>query len=420
MPKPGQQAPRKWVVEEDGSDGAALSPLPAASDRRERQRRAIFAFSTLLVVVGGVGAYMIWGGGAEVFGLTSVKADPTVGLDARVLGDVYRIVDHAESLDEAAAQKLEASLKKTPDDLRVRTLLIAFYSNLDNRSQSAGAAHAVHVHWLIDNEPSAPILGTLHAQMRFPDAAYKAARKALLAQLQESDKDLVLLRNAGTFLGLHDAVLAEGIFARGQALDRNNPEWSRWRGELAITNDRSKIKPAVSATSDKALAAEHDALEKALAALNGGTVEVPPGNPPFAQLGDLAISAWQDGHFEKARKYALAGLRKAESNKESWAYGEVVHWANVVVGHLALKVKRTDLAEKYLLRAGRVPSSPRMNVRGPDLSLVKALLALGRRETVLAYLDLCKAFWAAGKEKGTIARWVRQLKSDQDPDFKTP
>jgi len=428
MPEIGQQAPRKWVVKEgdaapDPRDakragtGGGGGPLPQPSGRHARRRRAIFAGGLLGAAFIAVTVYIVWGGGAEALGLVEPPVDPTAELDPRVKADVYKIVMAAEKMTEAQATELESGLRDRPDDLKARTQLIVFYSAMDHKAASAGTMHEKHVLWVVNNEPTAPILGTLHAQMRFPQDAYKAARKQLLSTLNAKDEDLALLRNAGTFLALHDPEVADKLFARGQALDPSNSEWSQWRGELDLRKSKKVPKTAAAA---KALDAEQNELRNALSALDGKSVEVPPGNPPFSQLGDLAMNALNKGKLQEARSYAVAALRKAGDHKDSWAYGEVVHLAHAVVGHLALRVGRVDLAEKYLLLAAKTPGSPRLNARGPDLSLVKALMKKGRTESVMRYFDATKAWWTDGAQKGTLSRWMKQVKTGGQPDYTVP
>ena len=83
---------------------------------------------------------------------------------------------------------------------------------------------------------------------------------------------------------------------------------------------------------------------------------------------NTAMAAWKAGEYHKAHSYAVTALSKAPAYRDSWAYGEVYHVANIVIGHLALTVKRTDLAERHLLRAAQTQGSPRLEARGPDRS----------------------------------------------------
>lgn len=50
------------------------------------------------------------------------------------------------------------------------------------------------------------------------------------------------------------------------------------------------------------------------------------------------------------------------------------------------------------------------------MALAKALLEEGEREVVLAYFELCRAFWQLGDEK--LAYWTAVIRRGEIPNFR--
>ena len=84
------------------------------------------------------------------------------------------------------------------------------------------------------------------------------------------------------------------------------------------------------------------------------------------------------------------------------------------------------VAEEELLAAGRTPGSPQLNSFGPNMYLARALLKAGKRDGVIEYLELCKAFWHVSSvpAKGdrltgneALDRWIEEIRRGEVPDF---
>jgi hypothetical protein len=56
-----------------------------------------------------------------------------------------------------------------------------------------------------------------------------------------------------------------------------------------------------------------------------------------------------------------------------------------------------------------------MDTFGPNMTLAKALLEKGRKETVLRYFELCRKFWKM--DDGRLDRWRDAVRTGRIPDF---
>ena len=101
--------------------------------------------------------------------------------------------------------------------------------------------------------------------------------------------------------------------------------------------------------------------------------------------GDLdGLSAFIVGLFEEL----------ADTEATNWNYGNLIHDANILSGHLLYAQGRTGEAAAALVKAGSTPGSPQLNSFGPDLSLAWVLLKQGQEEAVLSYLKGVSGFWS--------------------------
>ncbi len=91
---------------------------------------------------------------------------------------------------------------------------------------------------------------------------------------------------------------------------------------------------------------------------------------------------------------------------------DLVHGANLVLGHVALRRGEVETAESHLLAAGDVGRSPVLASFGPNMSLARALLLRGRQQVVLEYFDKCSSFW------GRLAEWRADVEAGEMPNFR--
>ncbi len=135
----------------------------------------------------------------------------------------------------------------------------------------------------------------------------------------------------------------------------------------------------------------------------------------FHALGDAAKAAFVLGKTGEATDFAEELLELAPRFKGDWDYGNAIHNGNLVLGRVAVKEGRLDVAKEFLLAAGRTPGSPQLDTFGPNMSLAKDLVEAGEKEAVLQYFDLCKQFWEMGG--GDLRGWSRTVKWGGTPDF---
>src|SRR6266508_279223 len=62
---------------------------------------------------------------------------------------------------------------------------------------------------------------------------------------------------------------------------------------------------------------------------------------------------------------------------------------------------------------GTTLGSPQLDSFGPDFHLANELLARGRTESVLEYLDLCRRFWTLGHD--ALDGWTAELRAGRRP-----
>jgi hypothetical protein len=85
------------------------------------------------------------------------------------------------------------------------------------------------------------------------------------------------------------------------------------------------------------------------------------------------------------------------------------------LGRIALKRGDLEEAKSRLLAAGRTPGSNQLAVAGPDWNLARELLGKGERETVLAYIELCRNLWR--REEGRLDSFAAAIRAGSTPAF---
>ena len=125
--------------------------------------------------------------------------------------------------------------------------------------------------------------------------------------------------------------------------------------------------------------------------------------------------AFDAGDFEKARVYAERLLKQAGSDPTQWNYGDAVHKGNLMLGRIAVREGRLADAVTFLRASAEIPGSPVLSSFGPNMTLAKDLLEYGEREAVLAYFEMCRAFWKMGGDR--LDAWTRDVQAGNVPNF---
>src|SRR6266511_1035077 len=134
-----------------------------------------------------------------------------------------------------------------------------------------------------------------------------------------------------------------------------------------------------------------------------------------ANLPDIAEASLEAGELGRAAAYADEMLARGMGPVAPWDWngGNLVHHGHVTLGRLALIARDLDAAEEHLRLAGSTHGSPQLDSFGPDFHLANELLARGRTESVLEYLDLCRRFWTLGHD--ALDGWTAELRAGRRP-----
>ncbi|MBA7673155.1 hypothetical protein ES703_81343 [subsurface metagenome] len=322
--------------------------------------------------------------------------------------DATMLAMEGGKLSSEEAKKLEDKLKANPNDLLSRTKLLGYYSRKRFQSDFARQARQRHIMWIIQNRPDAKIAGRPDTSLNpvLDGEMYYEAKKLWLKQVETHKENTAILGNAAHFFIIHDRDVAENLLKKAQALEPDNPEWSKRLGHLYSLGLSRKSGEAKREAATKSL----NQLEKTL---SNTTEEI----NRFYMLDKLAKAAFESGDVKKARAYATELLNKAAQYRNKWNYGNAIHHGNLILGRLALKSGDLEKAKEYLIKAGKTPGSPQLNSFGPNMTLAKELLEKGEKEVVIKYFQLCANFWKRKRHRERLKNWTSIVKKDGIPDF---
>lgn len=307
-------------------------------------------------------------------------------------------------LTAADADAREELLRSNPQDATARLELVAYHWGRQFSAPESAERHGELVLWMIDNDRRNPVLALPYGQIEphLSPRMFARAKERLLEYLERDPDDVALLRNTAAMLAdpsaiIHDGAnhdLAVSLLERAQAVDPRNSEWpfklgfAVWLGALGVTFEPDRESAAEALT--------HFAHAHRL------------GGEPYGPLAlrSAMEAAFEAGEVGDARGYAFEILG---SNTAS--IRDLQHWANVVLGRVALVDDDTAKAGEYLLAAGRALTSS--SASGPNMLLARELLERGEREVVLAYFELCAPFW----DGNPLDEWAAAVKEGQIPDF---
>ena len=135
----------------------------------------------------------------------------------------------------------------------------------------------------------------------------------------------------------------------------------------------------------------------------------------WTKLTQIVVIEAGSAPADEVRSHANEVLETATKYRNDWNYGNAIHKGNLALGRLALREDKVEVAEDFLLRAGRTPGSPQLDSFGPNMVLARELLEKGRSEKVLEYFALCGKFWQ--DDHGRLKAWSAQVKEGNEPDF---
>lgn len=323
-------------------------------------------------------------------------AAPVRGADAPLDQATAEQLQQAKQMDAGRAftpeqvKVAEARLQENPKDLATRLQLLGYYSPERKRSEEKKELwkhFAPLVLGIIENHPETDLAGQTGAMLlaRFyelEDQGDWEKGAALWDKLMAANPTNAQIVGQAAVYRSWDVFQPQEqtmrLFEKACQLDPKNPKWPQKLGEIYLQQTHLDRSPTL---AGKALAM----LERA-ASLTG--------TPPMVEDdAALAMAAGQAKQWGKVFHYGTNAIARLDPAKRDWNYGNVVHDVNAMLCLAALHDGDKNLADDYLLRAGRSPGSPQLGSFGPDFSYAAAMLRAGETNAVLQYLDLVGNFW---------------------------
>jgi hypothetical protein len=134
-------------------------------------------------------------------------------------------------------------------------------------------------------------------------------------------------------------------------------------------------------------------------------------------LGKAGMACVDLERLDQAQRYAEELFKLSDSLYPEKGDADSIHHGNLILGRIALRQGDLEKAKSYLLKAGKVESSPVLGSFGPNRSLAKELLEKKERDVVLEYFKLCESFWEMGKDE-ELKIWTDQVRAGKVPDFR--
>ncbi len=300
---------------------------------------------------------------------------------------------------------IEENLKKNPNDLPLRAKLLGYYYFKSIKEKELRKTFQKNVLWIIKNAPESFLAGSIQCKLDpvIDKEAFFEGKKIWLENLEKYKESIKILENAANYFFVSEGELAENLYKKLQTLNPDNPSYYEKLGRLYSFEIKRRVGKE-----------KKDLVEKSLIQYEKA-YSLTEEKERFPLLKELAEISLEAENFKKAKDYSEKLLKKSKELSDNWNYGNAIHYANIVLGKIALKENRKEEAKKYLIEAGNTPGSPQLNSFGPDFSLAKELLEEGEKEVVLEYLKLCEKFWERGKEK--LKEWQVLIKNGRIPEF---
>lgn len=300
-----------------------------------------------------------------------------------------------KSILRSKADELEADLKKTPDKIDDRLLLIGYYS-WNGHEGLDKLKLRWHVLWMVQNHPEHPAT----AEPTLRDLADdRDGNNQILdlwqRNLESRGNDLAVIKNAEKFFFSKDPAVADLLIHR---IAERDPSNAQWPAELAQLYRMFGI-PGENIEDHGARALEE--YNRVLALTQ---------NPAARRTlsGDMADAAFKIGDLPGAAELARVYLKSSDR--------PAVQRANTILGRVALRENDIPSAKRYLLDSAADPGASRdIGLSGPILVLAKELIERGERDAVLEYLKDCLTLWPRGEP--ILRIWIAQIQEGKTPNF---
>lgn len=325
-----------------------------------------------------------------------------------------RLIREGARATPVRVHELEERLARTASDLEARLLLLGYYGRGGGEAGPSGEPYDTLIMGLFEQHPRSVLAGELGSS----DASFERRASFWRKLVAANPRDAKIAGNAGAYFAggfvVDDERKSEGtrLLERAAALDPSDPRWpwllgiGRWVDAIGGDGPFEESKAA----ARQALSLMERSLE--LARPSPPRWLVPRILGAYERLTEMA---WIAGEWSRMRAYASFALDVARSWGVDWERADVVNTVETLLGYGDLASGRLDEAERHLVTSARIPTSPVLESYGPDLGLAAELVARGRTQRVLEYLELCKGFWDPGP--GVIDGWELTIRSGGTPDF---
>ena len=302
-----------------------------------------------------------------------------------------------KSLLKSKTEELEADLRKSPENIESRLMLVGYYT-WNARSALEHLRLRAHVLWMIENHPehAATAEPSLRELADDPDGNEKIL-DLWTKNLQSRADDLAVLKNAEKFFFGRNPAEADLLIHRISEREPNNREWANELAQLyrmfGIPGENFEDHAA------RALEAYRRVLELTK-------------NPAARQAlpGEMADAAFKIGDFPAAAELAKVYLKSSDR--------PAVQRANTILGRVALRTGDIAQAKQYLLDSADPRAARDIAFSGPTLILAKELIEQGERDAVLEYLEDCLQLWPRGEN--VLRIWIADIKNGRTPSFGGP
>ena len=321
--------------------------------------------------------------------------------DEDMWAEIVDLLMEGGTLSNEALSLSESALLRDPESLHLRAKLAAHYGRVDPRHPRLRDIGL----WLMEHHPQAhpavySVFGPAFHALSDPES-YFVAEALWQTHVEHFPNDVHVLMNAISFFHLLPAT-ADELHKRCIELDPENVFHKL--SLLEFRKERLKFFPAA---ERKILALESlqyfDSIEAELRADYAAGDADPP---PFDAAARFAFAAEE---LARAEAYANEVLRIAD-----WPYfedstSEAHQGAHNLLGLIALRRGDRQEALRRLSLSASVhypPSRPPWTY--PDCELAQALLELGEREAVIAFLARYPSCKFAGNDAQTTAKLIHQ------------
>jgi tetratricopeptide (TPR) repeat protein len=299
-----------------------------------------------------------------------------------------------KSLSKPKSEELEGALRKSPEKVDERVILIGYYS-ANGKTSVDRLKLRTQVLWMIENHPEHPATGEPSLRDLPDDADGNAQILALWQKnLELHPEDVAVLKNAEKFFFGKDPAEADALIHKIAEKDPTNKEWPN---ELAQLYRMFGI-PGEQLDTPSERASE--AYKRVLALTR---------NPSARETlaGDMADASFKVGDFEGAAELAKIHLQTRDRTAPQRA--------NTVLGRVALRSGDISKAKQYLLNSSGPQAAADVAISGPTMILAKELLEQGERDAVLQYLENCLSLWPRGES--VLQLWIADVMNGKTPKF---